>query len=209
MEAATFTKPCALQLRELQAELQAAAALTQEALGWSSGAPAAIADAARESSAPRYAAGLEAEIQDSSRAAAACQPSGHNGTSPQRAAAATPGPDGSPRQHGAVLLPPALPGTRPDACAAGAGPCPGPSKPFPRRGAATRQRGLAAGNNAKIHPRCRYADAEPDFAALAARFPALRPYVTGEPGGRGRIDFTDSAATRCAALLWCCLMRFV
>ena len=136
---------------------------------------------------------------DSAPGAAVSQPSDRSGTPPRRAAECTRDPGGNPRQHGAEPLPPALPGTRPDAAEAGAKPCPEPYNTVARRGAATRQQGPAAGNNAKIHPRCRYADAEPDFAALAARFPALRPYVTGAPGGRGRIDFTDSAAAKCAA----------
>lgn len=189
------------QLRELQAELQAAAALMQEALGWSSGAPAATADAPDEASTPCCVAGLGAEAKASGRGAAACQPSGRNGTPPQCAAECTMDPGESPRQHGAPLLPQALPGTRLDAAEAGAKPYPEPCNTIARRGVATRKQGLAAGNNARIHPRCLYADAEPDFAALAARFPALRPYVTGAPGGRGRIDFSDSAAAKCATLM--------
>lgn len=190
---------CAPQLRELQAELQAAAALTQEALGWYSGAPAATAGGTREAGAPCCAGASEASPQDSGRGPVVGQPCGGSCALPRRAAECTRDPGGSPRQHGAVLLPPALPGTRPDAAEAGAKPCPEPYSTAARRGAAARLQGHAAGNNAKIHPRCRYADAEPDFAALAARFPALRPYVTGAPGGRGRIDFTDSSAAKCAA----------
>ena len=169
--AAVVTEQRALQLRELQAELQAAAALTQEALGWASGAPAATADAAHEASTQCRAAGLEAEAQDGSRGAAACRAACRKGASPQRAAQCTPDRGEVPRQHGAPLRSQALPGTRLDAAEAGARPCPKPCNTLARRGAAVRQQGPAAGNNARIHPRSRYADAEPDFAALAARFP--------------------------------------
>lgn len=109
----------------------------------------------------------------------------------------------SPEQHGMQLSPPAVPCGRPDE--EGAAPaCFAPNSRVLQGKDTGRQRSSAAGNNARIHPRCRYAEREPDFAALAQRFSALRPYVRGAPGGRGKIDFTDSAAARCANALWPC-----
>ena len=40
------------------------------------------------------------------------------------------------------------------------------------------------------------AGAEPDFAALARKYPELRAHVRLGASGRGSIDFTDSEAAR-------------
>lgn len=42
-----------------------------------------------------------------------------------------------------------------------------------------------------MHPKNRYKDARPDFAALATRYASLAPHVMD-----GRIDFSDAAALR-------------
>ena len=47
----------------------------------------------------------------------------------------------------------------------------------------------------KMHPENIYCSREPDFAALAARFPYLQPHVTLLPNGRGALDFTSWDAT--------------
>ncbi|KAK9805663.1 hypothetical protein WJX72_010774 [[Myrmecia] bisecta] len=47
-----------------------------------------------------------------------------------------------------------------------------------------------------MHPRNRYADAEPDFAALSQQYPSLQPYVAVHANGSGSIDFTDLQASR-------------
>lgn len=39
------------------------------------------------------------------------------------------------------------------------------------------RRTVAGSNNARIHPRSRYAAEEPDFGALADEFPALQPFL--------------------------------
>eukprot|EP00884_Botryococcus_braunii_P012832 jgi/Botrbrau1/2154/Bobra.0093s0055.2 len=53
-----------------------------------------------------------------------------------------------------------------------------------------------AQKNRLVHPKNKYADRTPDFAALAAKDDELRPYVKILPGGRGSIDFTDYNACR-------------
>lgn len=184
------------QLLQLKAELDAGVALSEQALACGSAARAVDGSDAGGGSGGS-AAGRCAD----SAVAAGCLAASH-AAEPRAGGAAEPG-DGGDRAaaRGAAgrkrtRAPPALPGSWPDAEAAGAGngPC-----------AAGRERGAAGGggggtNNARIHPRSRYAEHEPDFAALAARFPALRPFVAGAPCGRGRIDFTDSAAVRCTVV---------
>ena len=44
--------------------------------------------------------------------------------------------------------------------------------------------------------RQRCANAEPDFMALAKKYPDLAPYVRPNRQGRGVIDFTDFQAAR-------------
>ena len=58
-------------------------------------------------------------------------------------------------------------------------------------------------NNARIHPRSLYSTSEPDFVALAHRYPALRQYLlpplpslTTTTTTRRSIDFTNPAACR-------------
>lgn len=53
-------------------------------------------------------------------------------------------------------------------------------------------------NNAHIHPRSRYAEEEPDFAALAAQHPSLQQHLLPAAPGSARrsIDFTSPAACR-------------
>ena len=41
--------------------------------------------------------------------------------------------------------------------------------------------------NAKMHPRSRYAQHEPDFAALAAKYPGLAEFTTMRPDGRFQV----------------------
>ena len=181
------------QLLQLKVELEDGVALSEQALACCSVSRAADGTGARAGSSGS-AAGQCAD----GAVAAGCPPPSPT-AEPRACGAAEPSESGDrAAAHGAsgrkrARTPPAVPGSRPDAEAAGAGsgPC-----------AAGRERGAARGggggaNNARIHPRSRYAEREPDFAALAARFPALRPFVAGAPCGRGRIDFTDSAAVRC------------
>jgi len=52
----------------------------------------------------------------------------------------------------------------------------------------------------EIHPRNAYAAEEPNFANLAEKDERLRPYVTVDGGGRGRLDFTDANACRSSLL---------
>jgi hypothetical protein len=47
----------------------------------------------------------------------------------------------------------------------------------------------------KMHPENIYCSHEPDFAALASRFPYLEPHVSLLPDGRGALDFTSWDAT--------------
>lgn len=47
-----------------------------------------------------------------------------------------------------------------------------------------------------IHPRNRYADQIPDFAALARGFPELQQYVRNH-NGKASIDFRDAHACKC------------
>ncbi|KIZ00262.1 hypothetical protein MNEG_7697 [Monoraphidium neglectum] len=49
----------------------------------------------------------------------------------------------------------------------------------------------------RMHPENFYFDREPDFAALAERYPALRPFLVQPPlGGRPTLDWTSWHATR-------------
>ena len=50
--------------------------------------------------------------------------------------------------------------------------------------------------NPGIHPRNVYATEEPNFAALAAKDPKLKPHVIINDNQRGHIDFTDSDSCR-------------
>ena len=54
----------------------------------------------------------------------------------------------------------------------------------------------AAKGNPGIHPRNIYASEEPNFAALAAQDPKLRPFVVLDANKRGSINFTDPDACR-------------
>ena len=54
--------------------------------------------------------------------------------------------------------------------------------------------------NPGIHPRNVYATEEPNFAALAAKDPKLKPFVSLDDNQRGYIDFTDSDACRSVSL---------
>ena len=48
-----------------------------------------------------------------------------------------------------------------------------------------------------MHPRNRYADQTPDFAALAQSFPELQQHVKRQQNGKASIDFRDSQACKC------------
>lgn len=52
----------------------------------------------------------------------------------------------------------------------------------------------AAHNNARIHPRNKYAFEEPDFAALAALYPSLAPHLLRPSGNGGRSAGPSPAA---------------
>ena len=49
-----------------------------------------------------------------------------------------------------------------------------------------------------MHPRNKYLEQTPDFEALAAKYPDLRPYVRAgrKEGGRSWINWRDFNATR-------------
>lgn len=79
----------------------------------------------------------------------------------------------------------------PAPCADGAAPA---IPAAPRAGLKRRAPCALASNRAK-HPANRYAHTEPDFAALAAKYPALREHVTIR-GGRGSVNFKSWHATR-------------
>ena len=61
-----------------------------------------------------------------------------------------------------------------------------------------RPEGKASRGNARIHPSSCYAEAEPDFMALANEDPCFARHVRVGSDGRGHIDFRDRTATRCA-----------
>lgn len=192
------------QLQQLKVELESAVALTQEALAWSPAPhPAPVRAALQHSTADGKSSGGPAR-HASGADSAACSHLDcaiervRAGSSVEASCAVDSASQAavSPQQHGMQLLPPAVPCGRPDEEGA-AWAWFAPNSRAPRGRDIGQQRSSVAGNNARINPRCRYAEREPDFAALAQRFPALRPYVRAVPGGRGKIDFMDSAATRC------------
>ena len=47
-----------------------------------------------------------------------------------------------------------------------------------------------------MHPKNRYAEQQPDFAALAEQDEQLLPYVSISTNGKGLLDFTDPEACR-------------
>ena len=199
------------QLQQLKAELESAVALTQEALAWIPAPhPAPVRAALQYSTADGESSGGPARHASGADSAACshldCAIEHVRAGSSVKAHCAVDSATQDaviPQQRGMQLSPPAVPCGRPDED--GAAPaCFAPDSKAPQGRDIGRQRSSVAGNNARIHPRCRYAEREPDFAALAQRFPALRPYVRGAPGGRGKIDFTDSAAARCASAAWPC-----
>lgn len=48
-----------------------------------------------------------------------------------------------------------------------------------------------------IHPRNRYADKTPDFAALAQSFPELQQYIRSHKDGKASIDFRNAQGCKC------------
>ncbi|KFM24232.1 Methyltransferase-like protein 16 [Auxenochlorella protothecoides] len=77
-----------------------------------------------------------------------------------------------------------------------------PPAPLPH---APRVAGRGAPNNARINPRSRYAQEEPDFGDLAQAYPYLRPFLVPRGTGRPSLNFRDPRA--CVALTRALLAR--